>query len=55
MKVLPFRDLAKAYDRIKRERQYAIQLGYEQCRRVEGILFADQDVYPITRKMSYAI
>ncbi len=40
----PFRDPIKAYDRIKRDYQNAIQLGYEQCRRVEKILLADQDI-----------
>lgn len=40
----PFRDPIKAYERIKRDYQNAIQLGYEQCRRVEKILLAGKDV-----------
>jgi hypothetical protein len=40
----PFRDPMKAYERIKRDFQKAIQLGYEQCRRVEKIFLANQDV-----------
>ena len=40
----PFRDPIKAYDRIKRDFKNAIQLGYEQCRRVETILLSGKDV-----------
>lgn len=40
----PFRNPIKAYDRIKRDFQNAIQLGYEQCRRVEKIFLSRQDV-----------
>lgn len=40
----PFRDGIKAYDRIKRDFKGSIQLGYEQCKRVEDILLAGQDV-----------
>ena len=40
----PFRDPLKAYDRIKRDYQNAIQLGYDQCRRVEKVLLNDKDV-----------
>ncbi len=40
----PFRNPLKAYDRIKRDYQNAIQLGYDQCRRVETLLWADRDV-----------
>lgn len=40
----PFRDPIKAYERIKRDFQKAIQSGYEQCRRVEKIFLANQDV-----------
>lgn len=40
----PFRDPLKAYDRIKRDYQNAIQLGYDQCRRVEKVLLDDKDV-----------
>lgn len=40
----PFRDPIKAYERIKRDYQNAIQLGYNQCKRVENILLAESDV-----------
>ena len=40
----PFRDPLKAYDRIKRDYQNAIQLGYDQCRRVEKMLLNGKDV-----------
>lgn len=40
----PFRDPIKAYDRIKRDYQNAVQLGYDQCRRVEKALLAGKDV-----------
>ena len=40
----PFRDPLKAYDRIKRDYQNAIQLGYDQCRRVEKVLLNGKDV-----------
>ena len=40
----PFRDPTKAYPRIKRDYENAIQLGYNQCRRVENVLLSGQDV-----------
>lgn len=40
----PFRDPIKAYPRIKRDYENAIQLGYDQCRRVEKVLLSGQDV-----------
>lgn len=40
----PFRDPLKAYDRIKKDYQNAIQLGYDQCRRVEKVLLDGKDV-----------
>ena len=40
----PFRDPMKAYPRIKRDYSNAIQLGYEQCRRVEDVLLSGNDV-----------
>jgi hypothetical protein len=40
----PFRDPIKAYGRISKDYSNAIQLGYEQCKRVEDILLSDQDV-----------
>ena len=40
----PFRDPIKAYSRIKRDYENAIQLGYEQCKRVEDVLMAGKDV-----------
>lgn len=40
----PFRDPLKAHDRIKRDYQNAIQLGYDQCRRVEKGLLDDKDI-----------
>jgi hypothetical protein len=40
----PFRDPIKAYSRIKRDYENAIQLGYEQCKRVEDVLTAGKDV-----------
>ena len=40
----PFRDPIKAYPRIKRDYENAVQLGYEQCRRVEKVLLLGQDV-----------
>lgn len=40
----PFRDPIKAYDRIKRDYKNAIQLGYDQCKRVENILCSGTDV-----------
>lgn len=40
----PFRDPIKAYPRIKRDYENAVQLGYNQCRRVENILLSGQDV-----------
>lgn len=40
----PFRDPIRAYSRIKRDFENAIQLGYEQCRRVEKVLMSGKDV-----------
>ncbi len=40
----PFRDPLKAYDRIKRDYKNAIQLGYDQCKRVEDVLCSGSDV-----------
>ncbi len=40
----PFRDPIKAFPRIKRDYENAVQLGYEQCRRVEKILLSGQDI-----------
>lgn len=40
----PFRDPMKAYERIKKDYKNAIQLGYEQCKRVERILLSGMDV-----------
>lgn len=40
----PFRDPMKAYERIKTDYGKAIQLGYEQCKRVEDILLSGKDV-----------
>ena len=40
----PFRDPIKSYSRIKSDFQKAIQLGYNQCKRVEKILLGGQDV-----------
>ena len=40
----PFRDPIRAYSRIKRDFENAIQLGYEQCRRVEKVLMSGEDV-----------
>lgn len=40
----PFRNPVKAYDRIKRDFGNAVQLGYDQCKRVENILLMGSDV-----------
>lgn len=40
----PFRDPLKAFPRIKRDYSNAIQLGYEQCKRVEDVLLSGSDV-----------
>lgn len=40
----PLRDPIKAYPRIKRDYEKAIQLGYDQSRRVENVLQSGQDV-----------
>lgn len=40
----PFRDPIKAYPRIKRDYENAVQLGYDQCRRVENVLLSGKDV-----------
>lgn len=41
----PFRDPLKAFPRIKKDYSNAIQLGYEQCKRVEDVLFSGRDIY----------
>lgn len=40
----PFRNPIKAYGRIKRDYENAVQLGYEQCKRVEDVLISGKDV-----------
>lgn len=40
----PFRDPLKAFPRIKKDYSKAIQLGYEQCKRVEDVLLSGRDV-----------
>lgn len=40
----PFRDPLKAFPRIKRDYSNAIQLGYEQCKRVEDVLLTGRDI-----------
>ncbi len=40
----PFRDPLKAFPRIKRDYSNAIQLGYEQCKRIEDVLLSGKDV-----------
>ena len=40
----PFRDPIKSFPRIKRDYSNAIQLGYEQCKRVEEVLLSGNDV-----------
>ena len=40
----PFRDPIKAFPRIKRDYENAVQLGYDQCRRVENVLLSGKDV-----------
>ena len=40
----PFRDPLKAYPRIKKDFSSAVQLGYEQCKRVEDVLLSGRDV-----------
>lgn len=39
----PFRNPVKAYERIKRDFNNAIKLGYEQCKRVEDVILNDND------------
>ncbi len=39
----PMRDPIKAYDRICRDFSSAIQKGYEQCKRMEDLLFSNKD------------
>lgn len=39
----PFRNPVKAYERIKRDFNNAIKLGYVQCKRVEDVIFNDND------------
>ena len=40
----PSRDPIKAFPRIKRDYENAVQLGYDQCRRVENVLLSGKDV-----------
>lgn len=40
----PLRDPLKAFPRIQRDYSNAIQLGYEQCRRVEDVLLSGRDI-----------
>lgn len=40
----PFRDPIKSFPRIKRDYSNAIQLGYEQCKRVEDVLLSGNDI-----------
>lgn len=40
----PFRDPIKSFSRIKKDYSKAIQLGYEQCKRVEDVLLSGNDV-----------
>lgn len=40
----PFRDPIKSFTRIKKDYSKAIQLGYEQCKRVEDVLLSGNDV-----------
>ena len=40
----PFRDPIKSFSRIKTDYSKAIQLGYEQCKRVEDVLLSGNDV-----------
>ena len=40
----PFRDPIRAFDRIKKDFENAIQTGYNQCKRVEDILLSGKDV-----------
>lgn len=40
----PFRDPIKSFPRIKKDYSKAIQLGYEQCKRVEDVLLSGNDV-----------
>ena len=40
----PFRDPIKAFPRIQKDYSKAIQLGYEQCKRVENVLLSGYDI-----------
>lgn len=40
----PFRDPIKSFPRIKKDYSKAIQLGYEQCKRVEDVLLSGNDI-----------
>lgn len=40
----PMRDPLKAFDKIKTDFDKSVQLGYEQCRRVEKILLSGEDI-----------
>ena len=40
----PYRDPIKSFPRIKKDYSKAIQLGYEQCKRVEDVLLSGNDV-----------
>lgn len=40
----PFRDPIKSFPRIQKDYSKAIQLGYEQCKRVEDVLLSGNDI-----------
>lgn len=40
----PFRDPIKAFPRIKKDYENAVQLGYDQCKRVEDVLLSGKNV-----------
>lgn len=46
----PFRDPIKAYDRIKSDYAKAVQLGYEQCKRVEDVLYSEPAINVLNGK-----
>ena len=51
----PFRDPIKAYDRIKRDYENAIQLGYDQCKRVEDVLLSGKDIDILDAKNKHKV
>lgn len=51
----PFRDPIIAYDRIKKDFKSSIQLGYDQCRRVELILLSGKNVDVIDAKNKHIL